>query len=89
MADNPLKIIASGSGETITFQYVNWRGVNCKYVVEPESVEYGHYGDFGSTGSIGEQNWVMHGFVVTRNDDPRKDMGTRRRTFLLAKMKNV
>lgn len=72
----------------IKFTYVNWRGDEHEYVIKLESLEYGHYGEHGSTGSVGEMNWVLHGHVVTRDGDPRPDMGTRRRTFLLNKIQD-
>lgn len=68
----------------IKFVYVNWRGVSHEYVVEVESVTYGRSGD----SEVGP-DWYLHGDIITRDDDPREDMGpTRRRSFKLIGIKD-
>lgn len=73
----------------LRFTYTNWRGVDHEYVIEPLSIEFGPY-DQGGVNDGREQHWVMHGDVVTRDDDPRPEMGpTRRRTFIITGMRHV
>jgi hypothetical protein len=75
----------------ILFRYVNWRGEDHLYLVTPESVAYGVYDGNGQpTGHIRCYRWVLHANVRQRDGDPRLEMGpTRRRTFLLEKIKIV
>lgn len=56
--------------ETVEFDYTNHRGEPHHYVVAPECTQWTSGG------------WFLDGQVVTRDGDPRKDMGpTRRRSF--------
>lgn len=77
--------------QTVEFDYVNWKGVLHHYVVTVESFEFGPYDRGGGTPRPRDQwQWVMHGEVITRDDDSRPDMGpTRRRTFILSEIKNI
>jgi hypothetical protein len=67
---------------TLAFDYTNWRGVRYRYVVDFRAgVAPGptrHEGDPALAGSL-----------ITRDGDPRHDMGSRRRTFLIDGMENV
>lgn len=68
----------------VEFDYVNWRGQDHHYVIVTESFVFGMYGE----GVIPE--WHLNGNVVTRDGDIRPEMGpTRRRSFLLHKMRNL
>lgn len=72
----------------LEFAYENWKGITYAYVVEPEKIEFGPYDGTGANnGQI--MNWVLHAEVVTRSGDPRPDMQTRRRTFLLTKIRHL
>lgn len=69
----------------LEFDYVNWRGDDHHYVIEPEGLTWEEY-----PGDVSPEGWFVHGMVVTRDGDPRKDMGpARRRSFRLVKMKNL
>lgn len=70
----------------IKFKYTNWKGDDHEYVIQVESVEYGHYDGSGINADV--RNWVLHGDVITRDGDSRDDMGTRRRTFLIEKIRD-
>jgi hypothetical protein len=64
----------------LKFRYRNWRGVEHEYVIEPESVTFG----------TPDHRWYLNGEVVTRDGDPRPEMGpTRRRSFHLAELCDV
>jgi hypothetical protein len=68
------------------FKYENWRGENHVYEIMPEAVECGPWDSSGQHEGR-PYEWVMHGYVVTRDGDNRRDMGAnRRRTFLMRKM---
>lgn len=68
----------------LSFDYVNWRGRNHRYVIEPERIEFA-FVPF----STNIETWVLHGMVVTRDDDPRPGMSNRRRTFLMSGLRNI
>lgn len=71
----------------VKFVYINWHDHQHTYVILPESIEFGHPGD--ATGPD-EQEWMFHGELVTRDGDPRPQMGpTRRRSFRVRDMLNV
>lgn len=73
----------------LRFRYKNWKGNDHEYVIDPEKIEYGRYSAQGAA-IDDETNWVLHGFVVTRDGDLRPDMGpTRRRTFLLCQIRDL
>jgi hypothetical protein len=76
--------------DLLRFRYVNWKGVDYEYVVDPEGFQFGPF-EKGGINSLpdAEHVWVMHGHVVTRNGDPREDLQTRRRTFILADMRGI
>lgn len=77
------------TGQVVSFDYVNWRGDEHRYQVVVESIELGPYDESGMHRAA-DTNWVMHGSVLTRDQDPRPDMGpTRRRTFLLNNVANL
>lgn len=69
---------------TIRFRYVNWRGDEHEYVIDVESIEYGRY-DAGGYGQGQRLQWVLNGFVVTRDGEERRDEkgNQMRRTFML------
>lgn len=72
----------------IKFKYVNWRGGDHEYIIDCESVEFGPYDNGGKNN--GPSLWVLHGRLVTRDGDPRKDLyTTRRRTFIMNDMRDV
>lgn len=73
----------------VEFEYDNWRGNNHKYVVMIESIKFERT-PVGPPGSSEHQEmFALHGWVITRDGDSRPDMGpTRRRTFILQKIKN-
>lgn len=77
----------------IRFTYENWRGSVHEYVVEPEAVSFGLFDSNGahpdSPNREDNIQAVMHGNVVTRDGDTRPDMDTRRRTFLVRKMRKI
>lgn len=72
----------------VKFRYVNWNGDPHEYIIKVLSVEFGPYDDGGGTPRpVSMYGWVLHGDVVTRDGDPRPEMGpTRRRTFLIRKI---
>lgn len=77
--------------ELLKFIYVNWSGEEHEYVIEPESLEYKdiHY-IHPKTGEYHGEHHVIHGMVVTRDGDPRPEMGdNRRRSFIVAKMQVI
>lgn len=68
----------------VTFDYVNWRGDSHTYVIDPEGFEFAAYNGANT------DRWYLHGQVVTRDGDPREDMGpTRRRSFEIDGIKNL
>lgn len=81
----------------VVFEYVNWRGDRHEYKVLVESIAFGMYptnevnNDVQPTSSVkNEEKFVMHAHVITRDGDPRPDMGpSRRRTFDLLKVENL
>lgn len=67
----------------LKFRYVNWRGDDHEYVIEPKL-------DDRAAISYRDGHWCLSGMVVTRDGDPRPGMGpTRRRTFEIAKMRDI
>lgn len=81
-----------GTDRRVKFNYTNWRGDEHEYEIIVEAVEFGPYdkGGFDDSRDRDDWMWVMHGHVVTRDGDERKDMGpTRRRTFIMSGMKLV
>jgi hypothetical protein len=72
----------------VRFAYLNWQRRRHEYIIKVESVEWtDRYQVLAGTGTGGEFKWVLHGTVVTRDGDPRRELdghpGNRRRTFLL------
>lgn len=76
----------------LIFGYTNWKGKEYTYKIECESIEYGPYFNSGIA-RTGEKTWVLNGYLLTRNGDPRDELGpnlgNRRRTFLMHKMDNI
>lgn len=71
----------------LKFRYTNWRGDEHTYVIDVEQLKVGLYRR--SSTEVGP-SWLLHGYVVTRDGDPRPDMGSnRRRTFLLSGIKDI
>lgn len=77
--------------ELLKFIYVNWNGEEHEYVIEPESLEYKEVSwSSNKTGQYSGFHHVVNGMVVTRDGDPRPEMGNnRRRTFIIAKMQVI
>lgn len=76
-------------GVDLEFDYKNWHDKEHHYLIRVETVEHGPYDEKGAGPGKGP-NWVVHGDVLMRDGDPRDDMEpTRRRTFLLSKIKNL
>lgn len=69
----------------LKFRYVNWRGNDHEYVIEPEPVlTLDRHND--EEGPF----WQIHGDVVTRDGDTRTEMmPTRRRSFKLVGMYDI
>jgi hypothetical protein len=62
----------------LKFRYVNWRGDEHVYIIEPEEKL-----------SVTRGKLMLSGQVVTRDGDERKDMGNRRRSFELTGLRDV
>ena len=82
---------ASGPGSfpRLKFRYWNWQGEDHEYVIIPESVEVGSYDISGKHGRARPLNVVLHGAVVTKDSRDRRDRGNQRRTFIVAKMREI
>lgn len=81
-----------GRAPLLRFRYRNWRGFDHLYVIDPDRIECGPYDASGKHDErVGDElAWVLHGWVVTRDGDPRPEMGpTRRRTFLLGQVREL
>lgn len=79
MSNEDFSLIVS-NGRTMKFHYTNYRGEDHEYVVEPESVAFGHYTPQGL--DMKEPAvWVLHAKMVAR-DGASRPVG--RRTFLLS-----
>lgn len=64
----------------IQFDYTNWKGNDYTYVIATEGVSFGQP----------DRVWYLNGDIVTRDGDPREDMGTtRRRSFIIAGIRNL
>ncbi len=80
--------------QPLEFEYVNHRKMRYTYKVLPLSIEYGYYHpDGGGIVPVHMRDdyvpmWVLNADVITRDGDPRDDMGTRRRTFIFDKIRN-
>ena len=82
----------------LRFKYVNWRDEDHEYVIEipsPSDQVAQPRVQWGLHPRAGEQvthdaYWMVSGQVVTRDGDPRPDMGpTRRRSFELVRMRDI
>ena len=63
----------------LEFDYVNWKGDPHRYVIKTESLTYGQP----------DKHWYINGDLITRDGDPREDMGpTRRRSFKVSAILN-
>jgi hypothetical protein len=81
LVDIPSKVASRASRpKLVKFLYRNWKGELHWYVIQPESIEFAVFGD---PNSGQDPEWIFHGQVLTRDNDPRTDMGTRRRSFKL------
>jgi hypothetical protein len=90
--ESTLRTTRRGEGDPLMlrFKYTNWKGDNHEYVILVESIEFGAYDKGGTTPRpASEWSWVVHGDVVTRDGDTRRNMGTRRRTFMLAELREI
>jgi hypothetical protein len=77
------RIVAPASA--LMFEYINWRGVLHVYVIRPDVVEAQRL-TFGKP----DPKWYLNGQVVTRDGDPRPEMGdNRRRSFELTKIRKL
>jgi hypothetical protein len=84
MMKDPIRL---GTGDRIKFKYTNWRDERHEYVVQVESIHF----DPGSGGwyGPGSGGWYLNGETITRDGDPREDMGVRRRSFYLNDLEAV
>lgn len=73
----------------LKFWYINHNEEDHEYVVNPEKIELGRYSNHGARSEDGKSHWVLHAEVITRDGDERRDMGTRRRTFLLTEIREL
>lgn len=75
----------------LRFEYTNWRGDDHVYVIEPDGkVEFYEGQGMGEDHVPIGPGWTLSGYVVSRDDDPRPEMGNnRRRSFLIADMRAV
>lgn len=64
-------------GVYLRFRYVNHRGDEHEYVVQPQNL------------TRPDVWWSIDADVVTRDGDPREELGDRRRTFRIDKMRDV
>lgn len=78
-------------GQLVQFDYVNWKTNDYHYVIEIESVEFGPYGRADPRDTDRSVwHWLLHGTVVTRDGDPRPEMGpTRRRSFIIERIRDL
>lgn len=79
--------------QRLAFDYVNWRNEHHRYVVEVEDLEFVEIGEhghkFADADTTVRWQWALNTRVITRDGDPRPEMGpTRRRTFLFDKIIN-
>lgn len=73
----------------LKFTYLNWKGDEHEYVIAPDGVGVNiEYHDHHAQGNY-ESHWLISGLLVTRDGDPRHEMGNRRRSFVLTRMKSV
>lgn len=71
----------------VEFTYCNWKGRNGHYVVqlEPGSLKFEPIAHLD-----GEEHWTISGDIITRDGDPRPEMGpTRRRTFIIDRISST
>lgn len=72
----------------LRFDYTNWRGHDHTYVIDPAAGR--NPGLHAMVDAERADYWGISGQVITRDGDPRREMGdNRRRTFALVKMRNV
>lgn len=86
----PVQAVVPVGATALQFKYVNWRDHLHEYVIQPESVTWSTVGN-PVEGARGERDaWMLHGWVITRDGDPRPEMDpSRRRSFELAKLQEV
>lgn len=72
------------TGDLLSFDFVNWHGRNHRYLIAPEKIELAFTPE-----NEDEPTWVLHGEVITRDGDPRPEMGNRRRTFRMNGLRNI
>src|SRR6188768_2909068 len=73
-------------GPLVEFEYVNWRGNQYTYVVDVEAISIAGQDPGGYSSDPADQQFILHGDVVTRDGDTRPEMGTRRRSFMIQKI---
>lgn len=70
--------------QVLRFRYTNWRGAAHTYAIVPEGTSY------EKLATTGDSRWMLHGHVITRDGDPRQEMGSnRRRSFAIAGMTEI
>lgn len=72
----------------LKFDYVNWRGERHEYIIvpqgEPITEQYTRQGQ-GDTKTL-----YLHGQLITRDGDPRIELGpSRRRSFEISRLENL
>src|SRR3954447_13974728 len=73
----------------LKFKYTNWRGDDHEYILEPEPESLAAH-DYPLEDGNYEFHWNLSGEVITRDGDPRDEMGdTRRRSFVIASMREI
>lgn len=78
----------------LRFRYKNWKGQEYEYVIAPDR-NPGTRLQYLSPGVPDRDydalpTWHLSGSIVTRDGDPRVEMGpTRRRSFILTRMQNI
>lgn len=67
----------------LKFRYVNHNGEDHEYVIVPETkLTFDRHGEE-------DEAWHLSGRLITRDGDPRPNIGNRRRSFILTKMRDI
>jgi hypothetical protein len=66
----------------LVFRYTNWRDEEHQYIVEPEGIGVG-------ISQYDHGELVLHAHVIARDGDPRIELLTRRRTFIVNKIHDL
>lgn len=72
----------------LAFDYVNWRGDDHHYLIEPEGPPSFELGPFVEGRPV-YRAWCVSGSVIERDGVTRSAAGTNRRTFAVDKMRDV